>query len=273
MSEAESTWTVTIVRYGTRTATREDVFLNYGVYHQPDSAIRMDYFFWVLQNGERQILVDTGFSVAGGAARKRTFVLQPGEAFIRAGVDPTITTEVLLTHAHFDHIGNIGRFPAATFTIAQEEIDFWTGPNAHQVLFHHSIEDSEIEGLLAAAAQGRVRTFQRSIDVAPGITMRTVGGHTPGQSVVLVDTAEGRVVLTSDAVHYYEELERDMPFVSVADVVGMYDAFRYIRSLVDVGEVRHVVSGHDPSTLSRFTPAVGDLAGFGATIGFAEERA
>ena len=267
MFDAASTWTVTIVRYGTRSATREDVFLNYAVYHEADDAIEMDYFFWVLRNGQRQILVDTGFSVAGGSARNRTFVLQPEEAFARAGVDPATTGEVLLTHAHFDHIGNIGLFPAARFTIAQAELDFWTGPNAHQALFHHSIEDNEIEGLLAAQADGRVRTFEDGIEIAPGITMRTVGGHTPGQAVVLVDTAHGRVLLTSDAVHYYEELERDMPFVSVADVVGMYDAFRSIRSLVDEGEVQHVVSGHDPSTLSRFTPATGDLAGFGATIG------
>jgi glyoxylase-like metal-dependent hydrolase (beta-lactamase superfamily II) len=260
-------WSVTIVKYGTRAATRDGVFLNYEVYGEPDGELRMDYFFWVLRNGDAEILVDTGFSIAGGAARNRSFVLEPDEAFRRAAIDPATTAEVLLTHGHFDHIGNIDKFPAARFTIAQAELEFWTGPNAHQPLFHHSVEDSEVAGLVAAHEAGRVRTFAEAIDIAPGVRMVEVGGHTPGQAIVLVDTAEGTVLLASDSVHYYEELERDMPFVSVADVVGMYDAFRMIRSLAETGEVAHVVSGHDPATLERFTPATGELAGYAATIG------
>lgn len=271
MFDDAHSWTVTIVKYGTRAATRGGVFLNYSAYDEPDADIRMDYFFWVLRNGDREILVDTGFSVHGGAVRQRSFVLEPDEAFRRAGIDPATTSEILLTHAHFDHIGNIEMFPVARITIAQKELDFWTGPNAHQQLFHHSVEDSEIADLLAAQADGRIRIFADSIDIAPGVRMLEVGGHTPGQSVVLVDTSEGTVLLASDSVHYYEELERDMPFVSVADVVGMYDAFRFIRELVETGEVSHVVAGHDPSTLSRFASAQGELAGFGATIGVKAE--
>ena len=75
MSPAE--YQVTIVKYGTRQTTRGDVFLNYHLYGEPDGPIGMDYFFWVVRNAERTIVVDTGFSAAGGANRKRTTLIEP----------------------------------------------------------------------------------------------------------------------------------------------------------------------------------------------------
>jgi len=84
--------------------------------------------------------------------------------------------------------------------------------------------------------------------------MIEAGGHTPGQSMVRVNTSVGWVLLASDAVHYYEELDLDRPFSSVADVAGMYTAFDSIRSMVAAGEVQHVVAGHDPTTFARLQP-------------------
>ena len=156
--------------------------------------------------------------------------------------------------------------------IARREFDFWTGPHAAKPLFHHSVENAEIDHLVDAEAAGRVTLFDTSLQVAPGIRIVEVGGHTPGQSVVFVDTDEGTVLLASDAVHYYEEFERDMIFTSVADLVAMYDCFASIRNLVETGEVAHVVSGHDPDTLDRFKAATGDLAGYASTIGSIASR-
>jgi hypothetical protein len=74
-------------------------------------------------------------------------------------------------------------------------------------------------------------------------------------------------MLASDAVHYYEEYERDMLFTSVSDLVQMYECFDYIREQVSSGEVQHLVAGHDPATLSRFRPALGTYSHLAATIG------
>jgi glyoxylase-like metal-dependent hydrolase (beta-lactamase superfamily II) len=94
-----------------------------------------------------------------------------------------------------------------------------------------------------------------------------VGGHTPGQSVVTVRTAQGVVLLASDAVHYYEELERAMPFVSVANLVDMYDAFDVVADELEGGRATHLLTGHDPSTLQRFGDMPGPVPGLSATIG------
>ena len=258
---------VVIVRYGTRNTVRSDVFLNHGVYGEPDAPISMDYFFWVVRDEHRTIVVDTGFSRAGGEARNRTFLLDVADAYRALGVDPATGPTVVVTHAHYDHIGNLSLFPDSPIVISRRELDFWSGPYAHRRQFHHSVQDEELELLATADKQGRVTAFDGRIEIAPGVEVIDIGGHTPGQSVVLVATSDGPVLLASDAVHYYEEYERDMPFVAVADLAAMYGGFDLIRAMVTDGRVRHLVSGHDPDTLARFTPLDGALAGFAATIG------
>jgi len=243
---------VTIVQYGTRQGMKSEVYLNWPIYGRPDEPIGMDYFFWVIDTGERKIVVDTGFSAAGGANRSRTFLAAPADAFSAVGVEPSDAPEVLVTHAHYDHIGNLDLFPSSRVTIAREEWQFWTSGMADRRQFHHSVEDAELDHLRAVHASGRLRPFDDEIEIAPGVVMKRVGGHTPGQSIVLVDTAAGRVALASDAVHYYEEYDDDVPFAFVADLPAMYAGFDLLHRWEEDGTIQHVVSGHDPSTLDRF---------------------
>jgi glyoxylase-like metal-dependent hydrolase (beta-lactamase superfamily II) len=245
-------WQVTIVRYGTRQTVRSDVYLNHHLYGEPDGPIGMDYFFWVLRRRGSTIVVDTGFSAIGGASRNRTTLIEPAAALDALGVDRAAGPPVVVTHAHYDHIGNLDLFPASEVHIAAAEYDFWTGPYASRTLLRHSVEDAEIAHLRQLRRDGRLRTFADETELAPGVRLIQVGGHTPGQTVVLADTTAGPVLLASDSVHYYEEYHRSMPFTQVADLIGMYAAFERIRGMVASGEVRHLVAGHDPDTLDRF---------------------
>ncbi|AXH34826.1 N-acyl homoserine lactonase family protein [Humibacter sp. BT305] len=245
---------VTIARYGTRVGRRSEVYLNHQLYHEDDAPIGMDYFVWVVRGGGRTIVVDTGYSVAGGEQRARTMLHEPPSLFETLGVHPEDAPTVVVTHAHYDHIGNLDHFDSSRIVIAQAELDFWASKHAQRVQFHHSVEDAELAALFAAVEEGRVDAFEDSVEVAPGVEVLRLGGHTPGQSVVRVPTSAGVVLLASDAVHYYEEYERDMPFSSVAELVQMYEGFDRIRAMLDSGEVDHLVSGHDPATLDRFRP-------------------
>jgi glyoxylase-like metal-dependent hydrolase (beta-lactamase superfamily II) len=258
---------VVIVKYGTRSTVKSDVFLNHHIYAEPDLPQDMDYFFWVVRNRARTVVVDTGFSAAGGAARNRTSLVDPIEALGLLGLPAERVETVLVTHAHYDHIGNLDRLPAAGIVLSAAEYAFWTSPMHARAQFHHSIEDAELRALAAAEQAGRITQFSDRYQVAPGIELIEVGGHTPGQSVVLVQTADGPVLLASDAVHFYEEYTDDKPFAYVANLVDMYAGFDRIRALMDSGQVRHLVSGHDPETLGRFNPLDGPLAGLAATIG------
>jgi glyoxylase-like metal-dependent hydrolase (beta-lactamase superfamily II) len=257
----------TVVKYGTRHGHRSEVYLNYHVHGQPDGPIDMDYFVWVARNENRTILFDTGFSVQGGANRNRTFVAEIPDIYAALGIDMAAEQTVVVTHAHYDHIGNLAAFPEARIVIAQAELDFWLSSMAERAQFRWSTEPEELDALRAALDEGRVTAFSGSTEVAPGIELIEVGGHTPGQAIARIATSEGDVILASDALHYYEEFEEDMPFAYVADLPAMYSGFDRIRELLDSG-AQHLVSGHDPDTLNRFSMVQkGPLAGISATIG------
>mgnify|MGYP000117593833 CR=1 FL=1 len=209
------TYQVSIVKFGTRSTVKSDVYLNFHIYKTADEPVDMDYFFWVIRNEQRTVVVDTGFSRHGGEVRNRTFLIEPATAFAALGVDPGEAPQVVVTHAHYDHIGNLDLFPDSDIIMARAELDFWLSSFAARKQFQHSIETDELDYLKRAAGEGRVTTFDDDFTVAPGIRISRVGGHTPGQSIVTVQTSEGQVVLASDAIHYYEEYEQDLPFMFV----------------------------------------------------------
>ena len=242
---------VLAIRYGTRQTSAAEVFLNYHAYREPDRPLRMDYFFWVARSPARTVVVDTGFSPAGGASRGRTMLLDTAAALRAAGAEPDAVAQVVLTHAHYDHIGGLPAFTRAEVLMTRAEYDFWTGPMGRRGQFAHTTEASELGHLRELREAGRLTLTGPACAVAPGIELTQLGGHTPGQAVVTVATREGPVILASDAVHYYEELERDRPFSTVANLADMYAAFDQIREMSQGGA--RVVAGHDPLVAELFT--------------------
>jgi glyoxylase-like metal-dependent hydrolase (beta-lactamase superfamily II) len=257
---------VIVVRYGTRDTVRSEVFLNHAFYGAEDAPITVDYFFWVLRSHQRTFIVDVGFSPRAGNKRNRQLLLDPLEAMRTLGIDPAADNDVIITHAHYDHIGNLEALPNSRLLMSQKEYDFWTSPLAGKELFRHFAEVHEIEHLRTARDQGRLRFVQHGDSPAPGVTLLEIGGHTPGQLAVIVETPEGPSLLTSDAVHFYEEMSRDMPFIAVCDLPQMYAGFETVRQLLAT-QPHHLVTGHDSSTLQRFPALPGPLAAHAVVIG------
>ena len=164
--------------------------------------------------------MDTGFGEEAGRKRGRTLLLHPVEALSQLGVDPAAVDHVIVTHGHYDHIGNLGLFPNARIHMAEAEYRFWTSPTAGHVQFAFYSEAGEVDQLRRAEAEGRLELFSGETAPGPGLRLVEVGGHTPGQAIVYVHTSDGEVLLASDAVHFYEELERDMPFTAISDLTG-----------------------------------------------------
>jgi glyoxylase-like metal-dependent hydrolase (beta-lactamase superfamily II) len=259
VSAADPAREVLAVKYGHRVATRAESYLNFHLYGEPDADLDIDYFFWVIRDGADVILVDTGFAPEVGQRRRREGYSTPAEALPGLGIAADDVTAVVITHAHWDHTGNVRQFPRAQLIMTEAEYGFWTSPLAGRRHFAAHSEPDEIALLARARAEDRVTLFTGGYPLAPGIELTEVGGHTPGQLIVAVTTPDGTTVLASDALHFYEEVERDRPFAILADLPAMYRAYDTLAQLATQPNTR-LVAGHDPLVRTRF-------AGYGAAGG------
>jgi glyoxylase-like metal-dependent hydrolase (beta-lactamase superfamily II) len=240
-------WTLTALRYASRMTTRSDVFLRYGQYGEPDGPQEMTYYLWVLRSGERTIVVDTGFSAAGGGARGREFLVEPLEALRRVGVDRGAVELLIVSHLHYDHTGHLDAFADTPALVSRSEVAFWTGPFATRTQFAAHIEPGEVRGL---ADRAGVRLIEGQHEVAPGVVSIEVGGHSPGQTILAIEGETGPILLTSDAVHFYEEVDGDRACGVLHDLARVYGAYDTIREHADRGA--RLVAGHDPLVMDRF---------------------
>lgn len=260
------TYEVVAVRYATRSTRASEVYLNYHTYGERDYQMVMDYFFWVARSRDRTVVIDTGFTPEVGEPRGRQMTCPVPEGLARIGVDPAEVDTVVVTHCHYDHTGHVGLFPRADVVIAAAELDFWTSPVARRWQFAHAAEWSDIDLLQRLDSERRISRTAGSREIAPGITAIEVGGHTPGQLIVSVAGEGGPVMVASDAVHYYDEVDLDRPFLIAADLPRMYLAYDTIAEICREPQTRFV-AGHDPLVLERFEPLDPTDPGFGVRVG------
>jgi len=245
-----ATYEVLAVRYGTLAARKSDLYYRYESYGEPDADAAMAYYFWVLRAAGETILVDTGFDPEAAARRGRTCLVQPLDALAELGIAPGDVSAIVVTHLHYDHTGNLRAFPSAQLIVPSRELEFWTGPHAGRGQFAPHAEPADIDVVTQAAAQGRVRVTEGTEEIFDGVVAISVGGHSAGQQVTVVDAGTGPVVLASDAVHLYEELELDRPFAVMHDLEQMYAAYDLIKELARSRRAV-VVPGHDPDVFVR----------------------
>jgi glyoxylase-like metal-dependent hydrolase (beta-lactamase superfamily II) len=249
------------LKYATRDAQSSEHFYGHDIHDYP---MPMDYFVWAVVADEYRIVVDAGFTAEVAARRGREHLRCPAESLQQLGIHCARVSCVILTHLHYDHVGNLEKFPAATFVVQDEEMAFWTGRYAGREHFRNIVEVQDIVHLVRENFNGRVRFVDGSKEVVPGITVHRVGGHAAGLQVVRVHTAKGNVVLASDASHFYANIEEDRPFSVITDLRQMYEAFDVVRALADSPD--HIVPGHDPEVMKRYPPASPGLEGIAVRI-------
>jgi glyoxylase-like metal-dependent hydrolase (beta-lactamase superfamily II) len=235
------------IRYATVARRSSENFIG-GDPHE--SGARMDYFVWLVRNGTRSVVVDTGFNEQAARRRKREFLRPPTEGLAMLGVDAAQVGEVILTHMHYDHVGNFDQFPNARFHLQDREMSFATGRYMCCGPFAHAYEVDEVVGMVRRVYAGRVEFHDGDAELAPGLSLHHIGGHTLGLQAVRVWTRVGWLVLASDASHYYANMEEARPFPIVADVTAMVDGWRRLKSLASAPQ--HVVPGHDPLVMQRY---------------------
>ncbi len=244
------------IRYATVARRSVENFIG-GDAHE--TGARMDYFVWLARNASHTFVIDTGFNEAAAARRKREFLRSPAQGLQLLGVDAATVQDVILTHLHYDHVGNFDLFPQARFHLQDREMAYATGRYMATEFFSYAYELDEVLAMVRNVYAGRVEFHDGDAEIAPGISVHHIGGHTLGLQAVRVWTRLGWVVLASDASHYYANMIEARPFPVVANVTEMVDGWRKVRALAS--DPRFVVPGHDPLVMSRYRAPLASLEG------------
>jgi glyoxylase-like metal-dependent hydrolase (beta-lactamase superfamily II) len=224
-----------------------------------DGPMPLDYFVWLIRGEGREIVVDSGFNAAVAAKRGRRITLPVEEGLRLMQVDVAGVKDVVITHLHYDHVGNFDLFPQATFHLQDLEMQYATGRHMAVEAMRQAYEPEDVVGMVRRVYAGRVRFHDGDGELAPGVTLHHVGGHTLGLQIVRVATRRGWVVLASDASHFYANMEEKRPFPIVYNVGDMVEGWRRAQALAE--SPAHVIPGHDPLVMERYPAPAAPLQG------------
>jgi N-acyl homoserine lactone hydrolase len=170
----------------------------------PDDGYRSAMYLFVIEGGESPVVVDTGTLGEEEARVRQNRILhrppelEPVTALRAIGVEPEAVRVVVNTHLHWDHCAGNALFPNASVYVQRSEIAYAADP-----LPEHRVFYDKLPGVRPAwlDAWDRTVAVEGDFDLAPGIRLLHLPGHSPGSQAVLVETARGPFLIAGDTVN------------------------------------------------------------------------
>jgi glyoxylase-like metal-dependent hydrolase (beta-lactamase superfamily II) len=250
---ADDVYEVYAVRYAHHSGRNASMNFIGGDPHQASQDL--DFYVWAIVGKQGTIVVDTGFDHAMAKKRERTILKPVAEALKSIGVTPDQVSTVVISHLHYDHCGNYDVFPKARYHLQDCEMNFATGRCMCDQKFRVAFEADDVTAMVRKVFADRVTFHDGDGEIAPGVTVHHIGGHSKGLQAVRVKTKRGDVVLAADSAHLYAHLDERKVFpitYSADDAVAGYGKLEQLAS-----SKNHIVPGHDPKVLERY-PAPSD---------------
>jgi glyoxylase-like metal-dependent hydrolase (beta-lactamase superfamily II) len=222
-----------------------------------DGPMPIDYYVWAIKGSDKTWVVDTGFDFVMAKKRERHVIRDPAEGLRLIDVDAARIEDVIITHFHYDHCGNHHLFANARYHVQDREMRYATGRCMCLPALRHAFSVEDVTKMVERVYDGRVAFHDGDEELAPGLSVHHVGGHTMGLQMVRVNTRRGWVVLASDASHYYEHFRSNRLFTTAYRLDDMIQAFRKVERLAASPD--HIIPGHDPLVMQLYpapTPAL-----------------
>jgi glyoxylase-like metal-dependent hydrolase (beta-lactamase superfamily II) len=218
-----------------------------------DPSRKMDIamMFWLIKGGGKNVIVDCGFYRDKFLKQwKIKNFVKPSEAVGKVGLRPEDITDIIISHIHWDHADGMDLFPKATVWIQKEEYSYYTA-DAWQPGGKPQADPDDIMMLVKLNLERRVRFVDGdNQEPIPGIKLYTGGKHTYASQYAGVSTKAGTVVLASDNMYLYENLEKHVPIASTLDAASNLKAQYRMKEIA--ASPRLIVPGHDPAVFTRF---------------------
>lgn len=202
------------------------------------------YHVFLLRGAAGWVAMDTGADAATCAAFGKPVQGSLEQAFAVLGIDPGAVRQVVQTHLHWDHAGQPGLFPGATFHMQARELAYVTGRAMHHAVLRAGYREADIAAHVALLHAGRLRLHDGALTLAPGLELYHAGGHTDGLQFARIRTRRGWMVLASDTVALRAHLDRRVPFPALYHVGDALEAFERVLALADAPAL--VIPSHDP---------------------------
>jgi glyoxylase-like metal-dependent hydrolase (beta-lactamase superfamily II) len=266
-----SSWQIKVLYYGKIRVPKSGLTPNL----DPDLTLDFPYLGFLLRQGKRNILVDTGISdsfIINGRAWGG-YPAEAGKAYLekslaKAGVDPLDIDTILFTHLHNDHAANTTMFKKARLIFQKDEWQTLLDP-LPVMNIRRDYDPALIEELRSMDCLKVAGDFE----LTDGIRILKTPGHTPGSMSIAVQTAKGIKVLTGDHFHLYcmafskQNTLMDMegkvhkitpapdvygPFIPSSLIYNYYDYYDSsckIKAVLGDYRPEYLVPGHEPSLL------------------------
>ena len=226
--------------------------------------VEIDFMVWLIKGSNgKNILVDAGF--LGDTEDAKEFMIanyiRPDSALLKMGVKPADISDIILSHPHWDHMGGINLFPNARVWIQKEDFDYFVGAAWQKEGSNGGFAKRDVRQLVDLNLNGKVTLIEGdNKQILPGITVYTGSKHTFNSQYVLVNTGNNKVVLASDNIWIYYNLEHLTPASTggTLDPPGYIKAMQRMKSLVT--DVKFIIPGHDAAIFSRFPKVVDGVA-------------
>ena len=242
-------WKIYGIRYTTQPSRPASITYLWG--DAAEETGGLDYYSWLLVSNDRAIVIDTGAAEQKVKALGRDWLARPTDALRRLGVDPGHVEDLIISHAHWDHVGDLASFPKAKFYMNDLEMESITGPDMSYALLREAYHMDEAQQIAGLVYEDRLTFLPGDGTFAPGVEYTLIGGHSAGQLALTVNTERGPVVLATDAIHFWQEVEKERAFIIFHDLRQMLAGYRKLNSMVG-GDLGRLIPGHDTLIAKRY---------------------
>jgi len=222
--------------------------------------VEIAFVVWLVRGGGHNLLFDSGFH------REKwtkyfpvTDFVRPDEAVGLAGVKPEEVTDIVISHAHWDHMGGIDLFPKATVWIQKEEFRYYTGEAWQPGGKHGGIDPEDVGQLVRLNTEGRLHLVDGDdVEILPGIRVYTGARHTFASQYLRVE-GNPPFVLASDNCYLYRNLQEHKASATFTVTDQPANIRNQARMIELAGSPDRVVPGHDLLQFQKF-PTQGRIA-------------
>jgi glyoxylase-like metal-dependent hydrolase (beta-lactamase superfamily II) len=272
MTDAQN-WDVYVIEFA-RSKAQPWVDLVSGMYEQ--GTVDLPFSFILARRGDRNVLVDTGFMKNDSGTNFSDkfgipWWISPVRMLAELGLSPDDITDVIVSHAHFDHMGSIDQFPRAQLYLQKQELLSWHEAMALPPQFGYLtaiIDPDNLRAAFDASVEHRLTLVDGDRDnLITGIHVRLGQGHTMGQQFVVIETARGRLVVSGDCVYSSRNLtghRHDGVYQPLNNAVGsVWDQLKTIdRINTEIGgDLHRLIILHDAERWKGL-PVLKEVEGF-----------